>query len=43
MRIAAEMVTATINAAQELQMWVPSATIGNAAALFVRPLLNGML
>ncbi len=42
MRIAAEMVTASINAAQELQMWVPSATIDNAAALFVRPLINGM-
>ena len=41
MRIAAEMVTATINSAQELQRWVPSATRENAADLFVRPLLYG--
>ena len=40
MRIAAEMVTATINSAQELQRWVRSATRENAA-LFVRPLLYG--
>lgn len=43
MRIAAEMVTATINAAEELKHWVPSATLDNAASLFVRPLLNGMM
>lgn len=41
MRIAAEMVTAMINSAQELQRWVPSATRENAANLFVRPLLYG--
>ena len=41
MRIAAEAVTATINAAQELQRWVPGGTEENAAALFVRPLLHG--
>jgi hypothetical protein len=41
MRIAAEMVTATINSAQELQRWVPAATRENAADLFVRPLLYG--
>lgn len=43
MRIAAEMVTATINAAEELPIWVRGASSDNAAALFVRPLLNGML
>ena len=41
MRIASEAVTATINAAEELQRWVPSATADNAAHLYVRPLLHG--
>ena len=41
MRIAAEAVTAMINSAQELQRWVSSATITNAAGLYVVPLLRG--
>ncbi len=41
-RIAAEAVTATINAAEELQRWVPSATAANAAELYLRPLLEGL-
>jgi AcrR family transcriptional regulator len=41
MRVASEMVTATINSAQELQQWVPGATAENAAELYVRPLLHG--
>lgn len=43
MRIASEMVTATINSAEELQRWVPTATPRNAAELYVRPLLYGLL
>ena len=43
MRIASEAVTAMINSAQELQRWVPSATVENAAELYVRPLLYGFL
>ena len=42
MRIASEAVTAMINAAEELQRWVPSATAENAADLYVRPLLEGL-
>jgi AcrR family transcriptional regulator len=42
-RIAAEMVTAMINSAEELSRWVPAATADNAAELYVRPLLNGLL
>lgn len=42
MRIAAETVTATINAAEELQNWVPSATGENVAQLYVRLLLQGL-
>ena len=42
MRIASEVVTAAINSAQELQRWVPGATEENAAALYVRPLLEGL-
>ncbi len=41
MRVASEMVTATINSAQELQQWVAEATPENAAELYVRPLLHG--
>jgi AcrR family transcriptional regulator len=43
MRIASEMVTATINSAQELQRWIPSATRDTAADLYVRPLVYGLL
>ena len=42
-RIAAEMVTAMINSAEELRLWVPSATVENAAELCVRPLMAGLL
>lgn len=42
MRIAAETVTATINAAEELQRWVPTATAENAAQLFLKPLFQGL-
>ena len=42
-RIAAEMVSATINSAEELGRWVSTATIDNAAELYVRPLLAGLL
>lgn len=42
-RIAAEMITAMINSAEELGNWVRSATVDNAAELYVRPLLGGLL
>lgn len=42
MRIAAEAVTATVNAAEELQRWVADARPDNVAALYVRPLLSGL-
>ncbi len=42
-RIAAEMITATINSAEELSRWVSTATRDNAADLYVRPLLAGVL
>ena len=42
-RVAAEMVTATINSAEELRRWVPTATAGNAAELTVFLLLDGLL
>jgi AcrR family transcriptional regulator len=41
--IAAQASIAAINAAAELQRWVSSATIDNAADLFVRPALQGVL
>ncbi len=41
--IAAEMVTAMINSAEELSRWVPDATADNAAELYVRPLLEGLM
>ncbi len=41
--IAAEMVTAMVNSAEELARWVPDATAENAAGLYVRPLLDGLL
>ncbi len=43
MRIASESVTAMINSAQELQRWVPNASAENAATLYVRPLIDGLL
>lgn len=42
-RIASEMVTATVNSAQELQQWARGATAETAADLYVRPLLYGLL
>jgi AcrR family transcriptional regulator len=41
--IAAQATIAAINAAAELHRWVPAATIDNAADLFVRPALQGVL
>jgi AcrR family transcriptional regulator len=41
--IAAQASIAAINAAAELQRWVPSATTDNAGDLFVRPALQGVL
>jgi len=41
--IAAQATIAAINAAAELQRWVPSANADNAADLFVRPALQGLL
>lgn len=43
MRIASETVTAAINAAQELQRWVPAADTENSTTLYLRPLLLGFL
>ncbi len=42
-RIAAEMITAMINSAEELGRWVHTATVDNAADLYVRPLFSGLL
>ena len=42
-RIGAEMVTAMINSAEELGRWVAEANADNAASLYVRPLLDGLL
>ena len=41
--IAAQASIAAINAAVELHRWVPGATLDNAADLFVRPALQGVL
>ena len=41
--IAAQASIAAINAGAELQRWVPAATLDNAADLFVRPALQGIL
>lgn len=42
-RIAGEVVTATINSAQELSRWAPKATADDAALLYVRPLIHGLV
>ena len=42
-RIASEMVTAAINAAQELQRWVRDVDATNAADLYIRPLFEGFM
>lgn len=39
--IAAQMVSATINAAAELDLWAPGLTSQDAVSLFVRPMLEG--
>lgn len=41
-RIAAEAVTATVNAAEELRGWVATADAGNVGDLYVRPLFEGL-
>ncbi|MBS0446678.1 MAG: TetR/AcrR family transcriptional regulator [Proteobacteria bacterium] len=41
--IAAETLIAAINAAAELQRWVPGAAAGNVAAHYVRPAFEGLL
>ena len=41
--IAAQLVGSTVDAAAELQRWVPSANSEGAAALFARPLFLGLL
>ncbi len=43
LRVAAEMTTAMINSSEELGRWVKSAAVDNAAELYVRPLLTGLL
>ena len=43
LHIAAEMTTAMINSSEELKRWVHSASVDNAAELYVNPLLNGLL
>ncbi|MCX7274692.1 MAG: TetR/AcrR family transcriptional regulator [Burkholderiales bacterium] len=40
--VAAQLVSALVNAAAELPMWVRGATEDNATRLFVRPLLTGL-
>ena len=40
--VAAQLVSALVNAAAELPMWVRGATEDNASPLFVRPLLAGL-
>ena len=42
-RIAAEMMTAMVNSGQELGHWVRDVTAQTAAAVYVRPLLVGLL
>ena len=42
-RIAAQSVTAAINAAAELHRWAPDATLENVADLYVRPVFEGVL
>ncbi|HEY8572967.1 TetR/AcrR family transcriptional regulator [Phenylobacterium sp.] len=41
--VAAQMVTAMINAAAELHVWAPGLTAETAAAHYVRPLFEGLL
>jgi hypothetical protein len=41
--IAAQLLTSAINAAAEVQRWVPGIHPGNATALYTRPALQGLL
>ena len=41
--IAAQMITAMINASAELHLWAPGVTPENGAAIYVRPLFEGLL
>lgn len=41
--VAAQMVNGMINAAAELERWVPNVSGANAAGLYARPLLEGLL
>ena len=43
LRIASEMTTAMVNSSEELGRWVRAANVENAADLYVRPLLTGLL
>ena len=41
--IAAQLLTSAINAAAEVQRWVPGIHPGNATVLYTRPALQGLL
>ncbi len=41
--VAAQMVNGMINAAAEIEHWVPGVTMENAADLYARPMLKGLL
>lgn len=41
--IAAQMITAMINASAELHLWAPAASAQNGAAMYARPLFEGLL
>lgn len=41
--IAAQMITAMINASAELHFWAPGVTAQNGAAIYARPLFEGLL
>jgi AcrR family transcriptional regulator len=41
--IAAQMITAMVNAAAEIHRWAPGITQENAAAVYARPLFHGLL
>lgn len=41
--VAAQMVNGMVNAAAEIENWVPGVTMENAADLYARPLLEGLL
>lgn len=41
--IAAQMITAMINASAELHFWAPGVTVQNGATIYARPLFEGLL